>query len=246
MKVPRAKHASESTGSALAPSPNMQSPAVQATGPADPEEARELREELVRDLAESGAVTQERVLSALRRVPRHLFVPGASLRRAYTDAAALIGHEQTISQPTVVGIMTEALELQGRERVLEIGTGSGYQAAILSLLALEVYTVELVPELAEKARDRLRDLGYANVHVRAGDGYDGWPEHAPFDRVVVTAAPAEVPTALLDQLTPDGVLIAPVGWGEWTQRLLRYRKTGGRTEIEDLGGVRFVPMVSRA
>ncbi len=224
----------------------MQSSVEQATALGDPEEARQLREALARDLADTGAVTSERVLSAIRRVPRHLFVPGASLRRAYTDAAALIGHEQTISQPTVVGIMTEALELEGRERVLEIGTGSGYQAAILSLLALEVYTVELVPELAELARDRLRDLGYANVHVRAGNGYDGWPEHAPFDRVIVTAAPAEVPAALLDQLTPDGMLVAPVGWGEWTQRLLRYRKVGERTEIEDLGGVRFVPMVPRA
>jgi protein-L-isoaspartate(D-aspartate) O-methyltransferase len=179
----------------------------------------------------------------MERVPRHLFVPGVSLQRAYANYPAPIGYGQTISQPTVVAIMTEALDLTGRERVLEIGTGSGYQAAILSLLASAVYSIEIVPELAEDARLRLLRMGYANVHVRAGDGYKGWPERAPFERILVTAAPDEVPQTLLDQLAEGGVLVTPVGPSGTSQRLLRYRKVRGRTSSEDLGGVRFVPMV---
>jgi protein-L-isoaspartate(D-aspartate) O-methyltransferase len=207
----------------------------------DSEEARAYRAELVRGLA--TRVKDARVLDAMKRVPRHLFVPGVSLRRAYADAPAPIGYAQTISQPTIVAIMSEALELKGRERVLEIGTGSGYQAAILSLLASDVWTIEIVKELAEQARVRLRELGYTNVHVRAGDGYKGWPERAPFDRIILTAAPDDVPQALFDQLAEGGVLVAPVGPSGWRQRLLRYRKTAGRISSEDLGAVRFVPMV---
>jgi protein-L-isoaspartate(D-aspartate) O-methyltransferase len=207
----------------------------------DSDEARAYRAELVRGLARE--IKDARVLDAMGRVPRHLFVPGASLARAYMDDPVPIGYGQTISQPAVVAIMTEALELQGRERVLEIGTGSGYQAAILSLLASQVYTIEIVKALAEEARVRLLRLGYANVQVRAGDGYKGWPEQAPFARILVTAAPDEVPRALLDQLAEGGVLVAPVGPSGWTQRLLRYRKVAGRFSTEDLGAVRFVPMV---
>jgi len=207
----------------------------------DSDEARAYRAELVRGLARE--IKDQRVLGTMGRVPRHLFAPQLSLRRAYVDDAAPIGYGQTISQPIVVAIMTEALELHGHERVLEIGTGSGYQAAILSLLASEVYTIEVVKELAEEARRRLEELGYANVHVRTGDGYLGWPEKAPFDRIIVTAAPDEVPRALFDQLADGGILVAPVGPGGWTQRLLRYRKKGGRLTSEDLGGVAFVPMV---
>jgi protein-L-isoaspartate(D-aspartate) O-methyltransferase len=207
----------------------------------DPEEARALRTRLVRELTDD--VQDARVLGAMERTPRHLFVPGVSLRQAYLNHPAPIGYGQTISQPTIVGIMTEALELGGRERVLEIGTGSGYQAAILSLLAAEVFTIEVVSELAYEARARLLRLGYANVHVRAGDGYAGWPEEAPFDRVLVTAAPDEVPETLLDQLADDGILVVPAGPSAWTQRLLRYRKNGGFVSCEDLGAVRFVPMV---
>jgi protein-L-isoaspartate(D-aspartate) O-methyltransferase len=140
--------------------------------------------------------------------------------------------------------MTEALSLRGRERVLEIGTGSGYQAAILSLLAAEVYTIEIVPELGERAERTLRELGYANVHVRVGDGYAGWPEKAPFDRVILTAAPPEIPKALLDQLAEGGVLIAPVGEQGSYQELTRIeKKKGGALVRERLGPVRFVPMV---
>src|SRR5262249_12815799 len=151
----------------------------------------------------------DRVRGAMMRVPRHLFVPGASLEEAYDDAPFPIGHGQTISQPAVVAVMTEALELGGRERVLEGGTGSGSEAAVLSLLSSDVYTIEIVTDLAEIARERLATLGYANVHVRAGDGYAGWPEHAPFDRIIVTAAPPELPRALVDQLAEGGVLVAP-------------------------------------
>lgn len=207
----------------------------------DSEEARAVRLELVRDLG--GEIRSARVLDAMARVPRQLFMPGVSLRRAYLDQAAPIGHGQTISQPTVVAIMTEALELQGNERVLEIGTGSGYQAAILSLLAAEVYSVEVVKELAEEARARLLELGYTNVHVRAGDGYEGWPEQSPFDRIIVTAAPDVMPDVLLDELKDPGILVVPVGPHGWSQRLLRCRKEGGRILRDDLGPVAFVPMV---
>ncbi len=139
--------------------------------------------------------------------------------------------------------MSEALELTGKERVLEIGTGSGYQAAVLSHLAREVYTIEILAPLAEQARARLARLGYANVHVRTGDGYAGWPEEAPFDRIIVTAAPQAVPQALLDQLAEGGLLVVPVGEQHQDQRLLRYAKHAGKVTTEDLGGVIFVPMV---
>jgi protein-L-isoaspartate(D-aspartate) O-methyltransferase len=207
----------------------------------DPPEAQALRAQLVSDL--TRRVRSQRVLDAMRRVPRHLFVPGASLSRAYANLPLPIGLGQTISQPEVVAIMTEALELRGSERVLEVGTGSGYQAAVLSGLAKEVYTIELLPELGATAQRRLASLHYRNVHVRVGDGYRGWPEHAPFDRILLTAAPPAVPPALLDQLVPGGVLVAPIGPSAWNQRLLRYTKSRTGTTVEDLGLVAFVPMV---
>jgi protein-L-isoaspartate(D-aspartate) O-methyltransferase len=210
-------------------------------GAMDSDEARSLRAELVHAIR--GDVKDERVLAALGRVPRHLFVSGVSLRRAYDDEPAPIGFGQTISQPTVVAIMTEALELRGAERVLEIGTGSGYQAAVLSLLVPEVYTIEVVSPLALESRARLEELGYTNVHVRSGDGYAGWREHAPYDRILVTAAPEEVPQALFEQLAAGGILVAPVGPVDATQRLVRFREVAGDFKREDLGAVRFVPMV---
>ena len=216
-------------------------PVAQAPMPGDSEQARELRRKLLVTVSEE--VKDKRVLGAMERVPRHLFVPGVSLRRAYGDYPSPIGYGQTISQPTIVGVMTQALELKGRERVLEIGTGSGYQAAVLSLLAKEVYTIEIIPELADESRERLKRLGYANVHVLTGDGYKGWPDKAPFDRVLVTAAPEKLPQALLDQLTDGGILVAPIGPNEMIQELMRYRKKGGQVTSEDLGAVRFVPMV---
>ncbi len=184
----------------------------------------------------------ERVLSALQKVPRHLFVPGAPLGVAYEDRPLPIGHDQTISQPTVVAIMTDALELLGNERVLEIGTGSGYQAAVLALLAREVLTIEIVEPLGVAAKERLAALGYRNVEVRIGDGYAGWPERAPFDRILLTAAPPEVPQKLVEQLAEGGILVAPVGEGR-SQKLVRWTRRGGRITKEDLGDVLFVPMV---
>lgn len=207
----------------------------------DSVEAQSYRAELLRRVAEE--VPDQRVIEAMAVVPRHFFMPGASLVRAYEDVPVSIGFGQTISQPTIVAIMTHALELEGGERVLEIGTGSAYQAAVLSVLAAEVFSIEVVPELADEAAARLARLGYSNVHVRAGDGYAGWPDEAPFDRVIVTAAPEALPQTLLDQLAEGGILVAPIGASVRDQRLVRYRKQDGRVTTEDLGGVRFVPMV---
>jgi protein-L-isoaspartate(D-aspartate) O-methyltransferase len=209
----------------------------------DPERERVRRNTLVRAIEQRGYVKDERVLQAMRGVPRHLFVPDALRADAYDDRPLPIGEGQTISQPSLVGQMTEQLELAGSERVLEIGTGSGYQAAILARLAREVYTIELLPELATRAGKRLRELGAGNVVVRAGDGYAGWPEKAPFDRVIVTAAPPEVPKALLDQLAEGGILVAPVGEQGATQWLVKVRKKDGQLTREKLTPVRFVPMV---
>jgi chemotaxis protein methyltransferase CheR len=209
--------------------------------PLDPPLAQQLRRDLVDYLAMLGEVRTERVKDALNRVPRHLFLgPTEQLEAAYENRPLPIGYDQTISQPAVVALMTEALELSGSERVLEVGTGSGYQAAVLSVLAREVFSIELVPELAKSSAERLANLGYANVQVRQGDGYRGWPEEAPFDRIIVTAAAPSVPAAWFEQLAEGGILVAPVGV-EWGQHLLRYRKRGGRTSKEDLGWVVFVP-----
>jgi protein-L-isoaspartate(D-aspartate) O-methyltransferase len=210
-------------------------------GPWDTPVTQAERSKLVRELGLH--LRSPRVLDALAQVPRHAFVPDALVARAYQDVPLPIGHDQTISQPFIVGLMTEALALKGGERVLEIGTGSGYQAAVLSVLAKEVYTVELIPSLGDEARARLGRLGYANVHVLVGDGYQGWPEHAPFDRILVTAAPPEVPKTLFDQLAVGGVLVAPIGDWYAGQRLKRYTKTARGLEETDLGEVRFVPMV---
>jgi protein-L-isoaspartate(D-aspartate) O-methyltransferase len=225
--------------------PTTSSDALPLTDPApvDSSRARSLRQRLVSTLIAQGDLSEGRVAEAMRQVPRHAFVPSASLDESYANRPLPIGFDQTISQPAVVAIMTEALELSPGHRVLEIGTGSGYQAAILSVLSHEVFTVEIVPELADRSRRRLADLGYANVRVLSGDGYAGWPEHAPFDRILVTAAPPALPRALLDQLADGGVLVAPVGPSDFDQRLLRYRKLDGGFRVEDLGPVAFVPMV---
>lgn len=212
--------------------------------PGDTRAARELRMRLVDEVAARDPQIARRTLDALRAVPRHLFAPDASLGEAYANHAFPIGHGQTISQPTVVAIMTDALRLDGSERVLEIGTGSGYQAAVLSRLARAVDSIEVVPELASAAGQRLRRLGCANVRVRAGDGHAGWPGHAPYDRIVLTAAPPELPPALLAQLRDGGILVAPVGDDE--QFLYRWTKRDGQLHRESLGAVRFVPMVHPA
>jgi protein-L-isoaspartate(D-aspartate) O-methyltransferase len=207
----------------------------------DTEEARRLREQLVAIVGRE--VRSERVLDAMRKVPRHTFVPEHSLGEAYGDHPLPIGHGATISQPSVVGVMSEALELTGNEHILEIGTGSGYQAAVLCRLAREVTSIEVVPELAARARRALAAIGCTNVDVKNGDGWQGLPGHGPFDRIVVTAAPDRLPPALITQLTEGGLLVVPVGPVDEDQRLERWRKTDGRLRHEDLGAVRFVPMV---
>jgi protein-L-isoaspartate(D-aspartate) O-methyltransferase len=201
------------------------------------------RARMVDEQIRSRDVRSPAVLDAMRRVPRHLFVPEAERRSAYTDYPLPIGFGQTISQPYIVAFMTDALEVAKDHRVLEIGTGSGYQAAILGELAGEVFTIEIVAELADRARQTLTELGYKNINVRAGNGYAGWPEEAPFDRVMVTAAPDQVPQALVDQLKPDGLIAIPVGTGEQLLQIMR-RTPSGLTTIKTLP-VRFVPMTGK-
>ncbi len=181
------------------------------------------------------------VLAALAKVPRHAFVPEPLRRQAYADEPLPIGEGQTISQPYIVAFMTEALGLGGGEKVLEIGTGSGYQTAVLAEIAGEVWTIELVEPLARRARAALDGQGYANIHYRVGDGSEGWPEEAPFDAVIVTAAAPALPAALEDQLGPGGRMIVPVGTD--LQELVLVRRTAGGLERETLLGVRFVPLV---
>ena len=188
-------------------------------------------------------IKNPRVLDALRKVPRHEFVPESVRGEAYGDTPLPIGYGQTISQPYIVAYMSEALDLEPSHRVLEIGTGSGYQAAILGELAKEVFSIEIVVPLASAARQTLARLGYKNVHVRAGNGYLGWPEEAPFDRVMVTAAPDEVPQALVDQLKVGGLMAIPVGIGVQELRILR-RTTDGVETLRTLP-VRFVPMTGK-
>jgi len=186
-------------------------------------------------------VRDARVLAAMREVPRHLFVDGAHQAEAYEDHPLPIAGNQTISQPYIVALMTELLDLQPGDRVLEIGTGSGYQSAVLSRLAREVYSIEIVPELARASSERLRQLGFTNVTVKEGDGYRGWPEHAPFDGIVVTAAPPRIPEPLLDQLAPGGRMVIPVG--DFFQELKVFTKDkNGKVTEKDILPVRFVPM----
>ena len=205
-------------------------------------ETCEARERMVQEQILARGIRDPRVLEALRKVPRHRFVPPAMRPSAYEDSALPIGLGQTISQPYVVAFMTEALKLQPQDRVLEIGTGSGYQAAVLSLLVREVYSMEIVERLGREAEARLKAMGYANVRVRIGDGYRGWPEEAPFDAIIVTAAPPDVPPALLDQLRPGGRMVIPVG--RFLQELIRLHRTPKGWERESLLPVAFVPMVS--
>lgn len=205
-------------------------------------EMAEKRRLMVDQQIRRRGVTNPDVLAALERVPRHAFVPEEYLDLAYDDRPLPIGKEQTISQPYIVGYMTEALELRPTDRVLEIGLGSGYQAAVLSRLARDIYSVEILPELARRAIRILGELGYANIRVRIGDGRDGWPEEAPFDAIIVTAAPEEVPRRLLDQLEPGGRMVIPIGGG--VQELVRVRRSpdGVTFGTQSLMGVRFVPM----
>jgi protein-L-isoaspartate(D-aspartate) O-methyltransferase len=222
--------------------PNVALSSANAPTKSDPPVAQALRAHLVDDVVAQG-VRDPHVLTAMRTIPRHLFAAEHDLERAYGDFPLAIGHEATISQPSLVGLMSEALGLTGRERVLEIGTGSGYQTAVLCHLAKHVHTIEVVPELARRSAAMLYTLGYGNVDVHQGDGWAGWSTGAPYDRIVVTAAPEVLPAALLQQLVDGGLLVAPVGSQGKDQRLERWRKAGARLYKQDLGAVRFVPMV---
>ena len=203
------------------------------------------REEMVRKQLVAGGITNAAVLEAMTEVPRHEFVPEALRPRAYADGPLPIGHGQTISQPFIVAYMTQALELSKEDTVLEVGTGSGYQAAILGKLAKEVYTIEIVPPLAESARNILANLGFQNVHVKLGDGYLGWPEAAPFDAIIVTCAPDRVPEPLVSQLKEGGRLVIPVGEAGGVQKLIVLRKKNGEISKTSMLDVRFVPMTGK-
>jgi len=203
------------------------------------------REKMVKEQIEARGIGDAAVLGAMRATPRHLFVPASLQSNAYEDHPLPIGHGATISQPYVVAWMTELLQPAKTDRVLEIGTGSGYQAAVLSQLARSVYTIEIVPELARSSAKRLAALGYRNVAVREGDGYQGWPEKAPFERIILTAAPKEIPQALLDQLAPGGRLVAPVGTGfDQTLRVVD-KDRNGAMHSRSVGSVVFVPMTPK-
>lgn len=213
--------------------------------PADDEGAT-LRARMVERHLAARDIDDPRVLRAMKQVPREWFVDRALRRSAYEDHPLPIGFGQTISQPYVVALMTQALRLNGGERVLEVGTGSGYQAAVLGLLCREVYTIERVGPLAERSAKTLQERGFANVHVRAGDGTLGWPEHAPFDGIIVTAGGPSTPESLRQQLAIGGRLVIPVGEDQDKQDLLRVtRLDDDRFEAENLGPVRFVPLIGQ-
>ena len=201
------------------------------------------RLQMVSDTIETRGVQDPNVLEAMRTVPRHLFVPPEWIDNAYDDNPLPIGYGQTISQPYIVAWMTELLELQPGDRVLEIGTGSGYQAAVLAGLGtVEVYTIEIVPELAKRSSELLKSLGYTQVKSKEGDGYYGWPEFAPFDAIIVTAAPDHLPSPLAAQLSEDGRLVIPIGPPGFFQTLWKFKNEVGGLKAYNLGGVAFVPL----
>ncbi len=211
------------------------------------EERRKDRHRMVEEQIGARGIEDQTVLAAMRHVPRHKFVPPQHAASAYEDHPLPIGHGQTISQPYIVGFMTDLLELDEKDRVLEIGTGSAYQAAVLAELTPHVYTIEIIEELAAKARKRLNKLGYDTVKVKTGDGYFGWKKHAPFDAIIVTAAAGHIPSPLLKQLKKGGRMIIPVGGAYETQYLVLVRKgKDGTVRSKQLMPVRFVPMTGRA
>ncbi len=203
------------------------------------------RRRMVKNQLEARGITDERVLKAMESVQRHEFVPDSQRGSAYEDHPLPIGYGQTISQPYIVALMTQSLNLSGDEKVLEIGTGSAYQAAVLAEIVDEVYTIEIIDALAERAKDTLRRLGYDNVRVKNADGYYGWEEHAPFDAIIITAAATHVPPPLLEQLKEGGLLIIPLGSQRYYQTLTLMKKVGEEVETTYITGVRFVPMTGR-
>ncbi len=211
--------------------------------PAEAGSYKAARQKMVQEQLKSRGIQDQRVLQAMRSVERHLFVPRHLRDLSYADRPLPIGHDQTISQPYIVALMTELAEISPQDKVLEIGTGSGYQAAVLAELCRAVYSVEIVEPLAREARQRLEQLGYTNVSVRCGDGFQGWEEQAPFDAIIVTCAPPEIPPPLLEQLGEGGRLVIPVG--ELWQELRVVSKKGGRLRTREVIPVRFVPMTGQ-
>jgi protein-L-isoaspartate(D-aspartate) O-methyltransferase len=199
------------------------------------------RERMVEKQIKARGITDQGVINAMLKVPRHLFVPENYRHYAYSDTPVPIGHGQTVSQPYIVALMTEKLNVSSADRVLEVGTGSGYQAAILAEIVKEVFTIEIIEPLGKSAEARLKELGYDNVHVRVGDGYLGWPEEAPFDRIIVTCAPTDIPQPLVDQLKEGGIMMIPVGTAGF-QYLYRVKKYMGEAETEEVIPVSFVPL----
>ena len=200
----------------------------------------DLREKMVDEQIRGRGVKDKRVLEIMRKVPRHLFVDPDSMGEAYEDNAMPIQSGQTISQPYIVALMTELLELKTASKVLEIGTGCGYQTAVLAEMVEHVYTVEIVPELAASASKRFEEFDYRNINKKHGNGYYGWEKYAPYDRIIVTAAPKKLPNRLIKQLAEDGLMILPIG--DYHQDLVRIRKTEQGIECKTVSGVRFVPM----
>jgi len=203
---------------------------------------KEKRKRMVKEQLIRRGIHDERVLNAMRKVPRHLFVSQDLVDEAYNDYPLPIGYGQTISQPYMVALMTEALELKEDDKVLEIGTGSGYQTAILAELCKEVYTIERILPLLERAKEILKKLGYTNIHFKAGDGTLGWPENKPYDAIIVTAGAPKIPQPLLDQLAEGGRLVIPVG-DRFSQELIKVTKVEGEFIRENLGGCRFVDLI---
>jgi len=199
--------------------------------------------QMVNNQIKARGIEDQDLLGVMKNTPRHQFVPEEYQALAYRDRPLPIGHDQTISQPYIVALMTELLDLNGQQKVLEIGTGSGYQASILAQLADQVYTIEIVEALANTAQSRLKNMDYNNVQVKHGNGYKGWPQHAPFDRIMVTAAPDEIPTALKEQLKKGGKMVLPVG-NRFQQLKVITKNQKGNLEEQNITGVRFVPMIN--
>lgn len=206
------------------------------------EDFAQQREQMVETQLESRDIQSERVLEAMKKVPRHLFMPASVRQYAYVDSPVPIGKGQTISQPYIVGLMTQTVDPKPGDRALEVGTGSGYQAAVLGELVQEVFSIEIIPDLAERAEKVLAESGYDNVEVRQGDGYQGWPEKAPFDIILITAAPEEIPQPLIDQLAEGGRLVVPVGPQGEIQTLTLVTREKGEVKRTYITDVRFVPM----
>lgn len=200
------------------------------------------REQMVKWQIKNRGISDPKVLDAMRVVERHNFVPRQYRSRAYRDGPLSIGHGQTISQPYIVALMTEKLQLDKNDKVLEIGTGSGYQAAVLAEITPHVYSIEIIEELAIRARETLREQGYSNVHLKIGDGFKGWKKYAPFDGIIVTCSPSDVPKPLKNQLAENGRMVIPVG-GPYVQKLVVLEKKNGKIRKSNISSVRFVPMV---